>query len=173
MGAISRRFGNKPVIILCNLGVLISLCMALLLIIFPFLGYAWLFSTCLLASLSMSCWFGYFIYLIDIAPKEHRPVYMVIDACISIPFSFIGYATGALIDRWGFAPPFVISAVFAVTAMVLSTFLLSKRKIAALQEPMEIAASHDELSNTDATQEPMETNASPEASNNVATQEEI
>ena len=134
MGAVSRRFGNKPVIIMCNTGVLISLCMAILLTVYPVLGYTWLFLTCLLSSLSLSCWFGYFTYLIDIAPKVERPYFMVVDACIGIPFSFIGYAMGALINSYGYVPAFLLSAVFAIAAIILSTFLLSKHKIIAMRE---------------------------------------
>jgi len=129
LGEASRRLGNKTNILLCNIGVFIALSMALSLVFFPILGYAWLFATCVLASLAMNNWFGYLNYFIDIAPSEERSVFQVIGTCIGIPFSFSGYALGAVIDNYGYSTMFIIGGFFAVTAILLSFRLLSKQKI--------------------------------------------
>ena len=132
LGEASRRFGNKIVILLCNGGVLITILMALLLMIFPSLGYIWLMASCILAALWANSWLGYLNYLLDISPIEHRPAYQMIGGCIGIPFSFAGYAIGAVIDQWGYAVAFVIGGITAIIAITASLSLLSRKRIKAL-----------------------------------------
>jgi len=132
LGEASRRVGNKAVIMLCNAGVFITVLMALAMIFFPALGYAWLVALCVLASLWLNNWLGYFNYMIDIAPREYRPAYQVIGNCIGIPFSFVGYGIGAMIDSWGYAAAFVLGGVTAIITIIASTRLLSRKKIRAL-----------------------------------------
>ena len=132
LGEASRRFGNKTTIILCNAGVFMVLAMALLLILFPSLGYAWLFATCVLASLTGGNWLGYFNYFLDIAPGEERSVFQVLGTCVGIPFSFTGYAMGAIIDNFGYAPAFVTGGIFAVVTILLSIRLKSKKFIESM-----------------------------------------
>jgi MFS family permease len=131
LGEASRRFGNKTNILLCNIAVFITLSMAVLLAFFPILGYIWLFVTCILASLAMNNWFGYLNYFLDIAPSEERSAFQVIGTSIGIPFSFSGYAMGAIIDNFGFVTMFTTGGVFAAAAIYLSIRLLSKRQIAS------------------------------------------
>ncbi|MCL2703685.1 MAG: hypothetical protein FWE91_08780 [Defluviitaleaceae bacterium] len=135
LGEISRRFGNKVTIMFCNAGVFIALGMAVSLVFFPSLGYVWLFATCALASLTMSNWIGYFNYFLDIAPREERSVFQVIGTCIGIPFSFVGYALGMIIDSRGFVAAFTIGGVSAVAAFILSIRLKSKSYIQTMQKP--------------------------------------
>ena len=134
LGEISRRFGNKATIISCNIGVCIALAMAVSLGIFPGLGYVWLFATCILGSICMSNWIGYFNYYLDIADKERRSVFQVIGTCIGIPFSFVGVAMGGAIDRWGFVTAFAIGGFFALAATLLSLPLKSKSFIKTMHE---------------------------------------
>ena len=129
IGETSRRFGNKSAILLCNISVLIAIVMAVSLIYAPNLGYGWIFATCIFASLASSNWIGYFNYFLDIAPNEERTVFQVIGNCVGIPFSFVGYAMGAVIDRWGFITAFVIGGVFAFAAFILSLRLLPRRQL--------------------------------------------
>ena len=128
-GETSRRFGNKVTILMCNVFVLIALVMAVLLIFSPNLSYAWLFITCIFGSVASSNWVGYFNYFLDIAPEDERSVYQVVGNCIGIPFSFVGYAMGAIIDRWGFITAFSIGGVFAAAALGLSLRLLPRRRL--------------------------------------------
>jgi len=128
----SRIFGNKTVIILCNTGVVITILMAIALIYFPSLGYIWLIIICALASLWANNWLGYMNYVIDIAPKENRPAFFMIGNCIGIPFSFIGYGIGAIIDTWGYAIAFVLGGITAIVAIILSMRLMSRRRIKAM-----------------------------------------
>jgi len=134
LGEISRRLGNKATIIVCNAGVLIALSMAMLLVFFPDFGYIWLFVTCALGSLTLANWIGYFNYYLDIAPQHERSVFQVIGTCIGIPFSFVGFAMGGIIDQWGFITAFAIGSIFAVAALILSLRLKSKRYIQALSD---------------------------------------
>ena len=134
-GEISRRIGNKAIILLSNFGVLAALGMAVCLAFFPSLGYGWLFATCALANMMQSNWVGYFNYFLDIAPDEERSVFQVTGNCLGIPFSFVGYAMGAIIDSFGFVTAFVVGGAFALAAILLSSRLLSKRKIRELNAP--------------------------------------
>ena len=134
LGEISRRFGNKMTIIVCNIGVFTALCMAVSLTFFPVLGYVWLFVTCALSSLTMNNWIGYFNYYLDIAPTPQRSVFQVIGTCIGIPFSFIGYALGAIIDNRGFITAFIIGGISAILALFLSFRLKSKDYIKRLYQ---------------------------------------
>ena len=132
LGETSRRFGNKTVILLCNAGVIITVTMAMALIFYPALGYIWLITLCISSSLWLNNWLGYLNYLLDISPKEHRPAYQVIGNCIGIPFSFIGYGIGAMIDEWGYAVAFIMGGITAIIAIIASIRLLSRKQIKAL-----------------------------------------
>jgi len=129
LGETSRRFGNKIVILLCNFGVLITLAMSIALIFFPALGYIWLIVMCVFCSLWLNNWLGYMNYVLDIAPVENRPAYFMIGNCIAIPFSFIGYGIGAIIDEWGYVTAFVLGAITALISIIASIRLLSKKQI--------------------------------------------
>ena len=129
LGEVSRIFGNKAVIILCNAGVLVTLTMAVILAFFPSLGYVWLLAACTFASVWFNHWLGYFNYFLDIAPRDDRPAFQVIGNCIGIPFSFIGYFVGFTIDRWGFAFAFIIGGAAAVITILASLRLLSRKRI--------------------------------------------
>jgi Na+/melibiose symporter-like transporter len=125
----SRRLGNKAVILLCNVGVIITLLMATALIYIPALGYIWLISLCIFAALWQNNWLGYMNYIIDISPTDDRPAFQVIGSVIGIPFSFAGFALGAVIDYWGFLVAFIICGISAVMALVTSLRLLSRKRI--------------------------------------------
>jgi MFS family permease len=125
----SRRFGNRAVILLSNFCVVAAVCMAILLAFVPSLGYIWLFAICVLGSISLNNWIGYFNYFIDIAPVEDRSAYQLLGQAVGIPFSFAGLAMGAVVDRFGFVVMFVICGIFAVAAVLLSLKLLSKREV--------------------------------------------
>jgi len=129
LGETSRRFGNKLVIMMCNIGVLVTLTMAMILIYSPGLGYIWLIAICVSSSLWQNNWLGYMSYIFDIAPREYRPAFVVIGNCIGIPFSFVGYAIGAIIDKWGYPIAFTIGSITAVIAIIASTRLMSKKQI--------------------------------------------
>ena len=132
IGETSRRFGNKTVILLCNVGVLVTLLMALALFFFPGLGYVWLIALCVLSSLWLNNWIGYMNYVLDISPREYRPAYQVIGNCIGIPFSFVAYGIGAMIDKWGYEVAFVLGGLTAIIAIIASICLLSRKQIRAL-----------------------------------------
>ena len=131
LGETSRRFGNKTVSLLCNAGVLVTLGAAVSLFFFPALGYLFLISACAFASIWYNNWLGYFNYFLDIAPREDRPTFQVVGNCVGIPFSFVGFGIGAIIDRWGFLTAFVVGGLAAITAILLSTRLLSRKRIKA------------------------------------------
>ena len=132
LGEASRRFGNKIVILLCNAGVLVTLSMALMLIFTPSLGYVWLIALCIGSSLWQNNWLGYMSYMFDISPRELRPAYIVIGNCIGIPFSFVGYGIGAIIDRWGYSVAFTIGSITAVIAILASLRLMSRKQLKVL-----------------------------------------
>jgi len=133
LGEVSRRFGNKVVIILSNVGTLITLSLAIALAFSPSLGYIWLLATCIFASIWSSQWLGYFNYFLDIAPRKDRPAFQMIGNCIGIPFSFVGYLIGAIIDQAGFVVAFVLGSATAIITIMFSLRLLSPKKIEALE----------------------------------------
>ena len=132
LGEASRRFGNKSVILWCNFGVVIAMVMAILLAMYPSLGYIWLFFICVLGSITASNWFGYLNYFLDIAPEKERSEYQIVGQGIAIPFSFAGLAMGALVDAYGYEVMFMVCGGFALLAILLSFRLLSKGKVAIL-----------------------------------------
>ena len=132
MGELSKRLGNRTVIIFCNAAVLVALSMAIALYYVPTLGYAWLFAICILAGLAMNNWLGYFTYFMDIAPDKERSVYLVVGNGIGIPFSFAGYALGAIVDGFGYVVMFVVCGIFAIIAIAFSIPLLSKSQVRVL-----------------------------------------
>ena len=132
LAEISRKYGNKMLILICNIGIIIVLCMAVSLIFTPYLGYIWLFIICILASITLNSWFGYFTYFIEIAPEKDRPLYQLVGLCIGIPFGLTGLIMGIIIDNFGFLPMFLICGVFAVISTLLTLRLLSKNKVTEL-----------------------------------------
>jgi len=132
LGETSRRLGNRLVILMCNAGVLLTIVMAAALLYSPGLGYMWLIIICVSASLWQNNWLGYMSYIFDIAPREYRPAFVVIGNCIGIPFSFTGYAIGAVIDKWGYPIAFTIGGITAVITILASTRLMSKKQIKEL-----------------------------------------
>jgi len=134
LGETSRRFGNKVVILLCNAGALIILVASIILVYTTSLNYIWLMILCVNASLWQNNWVGYMGYIFDIAPKDNRPAYVVLNGCIGIPFSFAGFAIGAIIDRWGYTTAFVIGSITAIIAILVSTRLMSRKQLKALSD---------------------------------------
>ena len=98
----------------------------------PGIGYIWLFITCALGGVVVNNWFGFFNYILDIAPREERSEYQLLGQLIGVPFSFTGLAMGAVIDNFGYITMFIICGIFAVTTLILSFPLLSKEKIIQL-----------------------------------------
>ena len=133
LGWVSRRLGNKTVIILCNIGVIITLVMSILLAQYTSLGYLWLFVLCMLAAVWHNNWLGYFNYVLDIAPPKDRPAFQLIGSSIGVPFSFFGFILGAVIERWGYIAAFITGITAALVAILFSLRLLSRNRIKALQ----------------------------------------
>ena len=137
LGEASRLYGNKSIVLICNIGVFIALCMAIVLSILPNLGYIWLFATVALASFTANNWFGYLNYFLDIAPVEDRSAYQLVGQLVGIPFSFAGLIMGVVVDRFGYVIMFIVCGVFAIITTFLSLKLLSKNKIADFRVQME------------------------------------
>ena len=132
VGETSRRFGNKSVIMICNIGVLVTILMALILMVLPGLGYFWLIALCIFASVWSNNWIGYMNYVLDISPEELRPAYQLVVNCVGIPFSLVGFGIGALIDTWGYAVAFILGGITTIIAIIASTRLLSRKQIRTL-----------------------------------------
>ena len=133
LGWVSRRLGNKTVIIVCNLGVIITLGLSILLAQYNSLGYIWLFALCMLAAIWHNNWLGYFNYFLDIAPPKDRPAFQLIGSGIGVPFSFFGFVLGAVIERWGYTAAFLTGIVAAFIAIIFSLRLLSRQRIKKLK----------------------------------------
>ena len=132
LGRVSRRFGNKAVIILCNVGVIVTLVLSIVLANHNSLGYIWLFALCMIAAVWHNNWLGYFNYVLDIAPPKDRPAFQLIGSAIGVPFSFFGFVLGAVIERWSYVAAFITGILAASVAILFSLRLLSRKDIREL-----------------------------------------
>jgi MFS family permease len=67
----------------------------------------------------MAFWAGHGNYILEIAPLEKRPSYIGLDNMSGLPFVVMPFVGGWMADRLGYAPPFVMAAVFSAIATVL------------------------------------------------------
>jgi MFS family permease len=119
-GEVSRRRGNRAVILwwhsLCALVALSSLTA----IVIPGIPDPWIVIVCFVCGIAATGWIGRTNYLLDIAPEEKRSEYQVLLSFIGIPFIGVGILAGAVIEYLGYAALFAGCAVTAVVTVIFA-----------------------------------------------------
>lgn len=137
-GYVGDHLGHKRIVVMGALCTGLAPLLALLVRYPQFgpLGYGGVF---LLVGLGTSALqLTAFTFIIDLAPAEQRPTFIGVATMAQAPFAFAAPLLGALIaDRGGYAPVFVLAAVFALAGMALvSRFVRDPRMEAAHRLPL-------------------------------------
>lgn len=119
MGALSDRFGRRPVLLLSLLGFGIDF---LLLAFAPNLG--WLFLGRVLAGLMGASYTTASAYISDITTPENRSKYFgMLGAAFGVGF-IIGPGLGGLLSGWGLRAPFFACAIISLLNLLYGLFVL-------------------------------------------------
>ncbi len=121
-GSISRKFGNKHVIVTAEVtGLLLSAGTLLCIMINPYMAtFQIMCIISILAGAKTGAWLGYGNYLIDVAGEENIIDYMVLNSLILFPLSFANYFAGLLNDSFGFLPLVMLAVCTGIICTVLS-----------------------------------------------------
>jgi MFS family permease len=121
-GNISRRFGNKQVIIIAEA---VGLCISTftLICILSNLHFDTFLIMCLvvtLAGIKTGAWLGYSNYLLDVVGETNRIEFMTLNTIILFPLSFANYLAGLANDKLGFLPLIAFTVLIGFTCSVLA-----------------------------------------------------
>jgi DHA1 family tetracycline resistance protein-like MFS transporter len=119
LGALSDRFGRRPVIILSNLGLGLDY---LLMALAPSL--AWLFVGRLISGVTAATFSSASSYITDVTPPERRAAkFGLLAAAFGLGF-ILGPAIGGLLGAVGLRLPFWGAAVFSLANAAYGSFVL-------------------------------------------------
>lgn len=113
MGYIGDRYGYRRALSIASVCIILTIVSALLVQAPVLYGIVFLFLGLNLGMDMMSR----FNMTIEIAPDDHRAVYVALLNTVVAPFYLLSLAAGALIKSIGYEGIFMISALFAVGAM--------------------------------------------------------
>jgi DHA1 family tetracycline resistance protein-like MFS transporter len=129
-GALSDRFGRRPVVLISNLGMGLDY---LLMAAAP--GLAWLFAGRLLAGVTAASLGTANAYIADVTPPEKRAAaFGFVGATFGIGF-VIGPALGGLLGSFDVHLPFVVAACLSLANFVYGVFVLPESLPAARRAP--------------------------------------
>ena len=119
LGALSDRFGRRPVILLSNGGLAADY---LLMAVAPTLG--WLFVGRILSGVTAASIPTAFAYIADVTPPERRArAYGLMGAAFGLGF-ILGPAIGGMLSLWGPRAPFWVAAAFSFANACYGFFIL-------------------------------------------------
>ncbi len=119
LGALSDRFGRRPVILLSNLGLGLDYIMMALA---PTLG--WLIAGRMISGVTSASIATAFAYVADVVtPEKRAKTYGLMGAAFGIGF-VIGPALGGLLSTASPRLPFWVAAAFSLTNFLYGTFIL-------------------------------------------------
>jgi DHA1 family tetracycline resistance protein-like MFS transporter len=119
LGALSDRFGRRPVILLSNFGLGLDY---VLMALAPTLG--WLFAGRVLSGVTSASIPTAFAYIADVTPPEGRArAYGLMGAAFGMGF-ILGPAIGGLLTNWGPRAPFWVAAAFSLANACYGFFIL-------------------------------------------------
>jgi DHA1 family tetracycline resistance protein-like MFS transporter len=119
LGALSDRYGRRPVLLLALLGLGLDY-------IFQALapGIVWLFIGRILAGVSGASFTTATAYISDISPVEKKAQnFGLIGVAFGIGF-IIGPVIGGLCSPWGTRAPFIVAAIFSLLNVIYGYFIL-------------------------------------------------
>ncbi|WP_419878811.1 MFS transporter [Brevibacillus centrosporus] len=121
LGALSDRFGRRPLLLLCLLGSAIGY------FVFGLGGALWvLFAGRIIEGIAGGSISTLFAYFADITPREQRTKYFGWVSAAAGVGSAIGPALGGLIARFGYAAPMYFGAIITLINVVFGFFFLSE-----------------------------------------------
>jgi DHA1 family tetracycline resistance protein-like MFS transporter len=119
LGALSDRFGRRPVILLSNLGLGIDY---VIMALAPTIG--WLFAGRVLSGVTSASIPTAFAYIADVTTPERRArAFGLMGAAFGMGF-ILGPAIGGLLTIWGPRAPFWVAAAFSLTNASYGFFIL-------------------------------------------------
>ena len=119
LGALSDRFGRRPILLLSCFGLGIDY---IIMSLAPSLG--WLFVGRVLSGITSASFATAIAYIADITPPEHRAArFGVIGAAFGLGF-VIGPAVGGALGAFGLRIPFWLAAALALTNWFYGLFVL-------------------------------------------------
>ncbi len=119
LGALSDRFGRRPVILLSNLGLSLDY---VLMAVAPTLG--WLFVGRVLSGVTSASIPTAYAYIADVTGPEGRArAYGLLGAAFGIGF-IVGPAAGGLLGQWGPRTPFWVAAALSLANAMYGLFVL-------------------------------------------------
>jgi DHA1 family tetracycline resistance protein-like MFS transporter len=119
LGALSDRFGRRPVILLSNLGLGVDY---ILMAMAPSLG--WLFAGRILAGLTSASVPTAFAYVSDVTPPEKRAkAFGLMGAAFGMGF-IVGPALGGMLGSFGPRTPFWVASAFSLANAAYGFFVL-------------------------------------------------
>lgn len=121
-GRISSRFGNKLIIVLTQvLGFAVAALSMIFYLLAPVRLPFYIFWPVVFANgCTMASWFGFTNYTIEIVNETERTDYLLISNLITFPFSFLYLVAGIMAQNLGYFSLFFISALAALTAIMIS-----------------------------------------------------
>jgi DHA1 family tetracycline resistance protein-like MFS transporter len=119
LGALSDRFGRRPVVLLSNFGLGVDY---ILMAIAPSLG--WLFAGRILAGLTSASVPTAFAYISDVTPPEKRAkAFGIMGAAFGMGF-IVGPAIGGMLGSFGPRTPFWVASAFSLANALYGFFVL-------------------------------------------------
>lgn len=134
LGALSDRFGRRPVILLSLLGATLNY---LLTALAPNLG--WLFVGRILAGITGASFSAATAYIADITPPEKRAQsFGLVGAAFGLGF-ILGPALGGLVGGLDVRAPFVVAAALNLLNMLYGMVVLPESLAKELRRPIELS----------------------------------
>jgi len=72
-------------------------------------------------------------YLLEIAPERRRPSYLGFNSAMQLPLALVPVLAGAVVDRFSYAPLFVLSALGGGLAVARALALREPRDVSGDQ----------------------------------------
>ena len=133
LGAISDRFGRRPVILLSTLGLGLDY---ILMAVAPTLG--WLFVGRVISGVTSASYATGFAYIADVTPAERRAAkYGLLGAAFGVGF-IIGPAVGGLLGAIHLRLPFWVAAALSLTGTAYGFFILPESLPADRRAPFDL-----------------------------------
>ena len=128
-GWLSRKFGNKAVILVRTSLLLLLSGFGVLICLFLGLPTYFVYIITIIAGIADSAMLGHMLYKMYSMKSNARPDCIILDSLIRLPFSFASFIWGLMIDTVGYLAFFVTVGILGIVTFVLAiTKLLPKEQ---------------------------------------------